>query len=167
MSEYEFSISESLWPVMLAEIVEERKRKINCKILQVQSGESNTPHPFLYEEMAMIRMATSTSFPRRIFPVASPRSVLNTAIQRRPFAWQRRVPKAPISRRLAWQCSQSVQKHLKSNHHNGHELGVRFTRKNMAYPTPIAMLWATPSRSRPTSKIKWHSALRGRTILFK
>jgi hypothetical protein len=49
-SEYEFSISESLWPAMLTETVEERKRKINCKILQVQSGESNTPHPFYMKQ---------------------------------------------------------------------------------------------------------------------
>jgi hypothetical protein len=45
--EYEFLLSESLWLAMLAEKVEERKRKINYKILQVQSGESNTPHPLL------------------------------------------------------------------------------------------------------------------------
>jgi hypothetical protein len=44
-SEYEFSLSESLWPAMVAQEVEERKRKINYKILQVQSGERNTPHP--------------------------------------------------------------------------------------------------------------------------
>jgi hypothetical protein len=46
---------------MLAEKVEERKRKMNYKILQVQCGESITPYPFLYEAMATIRMATSTS----------------------------------------------------------------------------------------------------------
>jgi hypothetical protein len=46
---------------LLAEIVEERKRKINYKILQVQSGESNTPHPPLYEAMVTIHMATSTT----------------------------------------------------------------------------------------------------------
>jgi hypothetical protein len=32
---------------MLADEVEERKRKINYKILQVKSGESNTLHPLL------------------------------------------------------------------------------------------------------------------------
>jgi hypothetical protein len=59
---------------------------------------------------------------------------------------------------LACQRTQSVQKHWKSNRHNGHQLGVWFTR-NTPYPT--VMLWATPLRSRPTSKIKWHSALHG------
>ena len=164
MSEYEFSISESLWPVMLAEIVEERKRKINCKILQVQSGESNTPHLLLIRSNGDDSLG-NVDFPRHMFPVDSPHCVPNASIQWRPFAWQRRVPKARISRRLAWQRTQSIQKHWKRNRHNGHQLGVRFTRKNTLYPT--AMLWATSSRSRPTSKIKWHSALRGRTILFK
>ena len=102
-SEYEFLILDSLWPAMLADIVEERKGKINCKILQVQSGKSNTPHLFLYEAIAMICMAMSTflgacfpsirlavyptrpfngdhslgsiEFPRHVFHVAWPRSV--------------------------------------------------------------------------------------------
>ena len=85
MSEYEFSISESLWPVMLAEIVEERKRKINYKILQVQSGESNTLHPLLIRSNGDDSHG-NVDFPRHIFPVASPRSVPNASIQWRPFA---------------------------------------------------------------------------------
>jgi hypothetical protein len=132
--------------------------------LQVQSGESNTLHPLLIRSNGD-DLPGNVDFPRRIFPVASPRSVRNASIRWQPFAWQRRVPKAIISRRLAWQRTQSVQQHWKSNRHNDHQLGVQFTRKNMSYPT--AMLWATPSRSRPTFKIKWHSAVHGRTILFK
>jgi hypothetical protein len=126
--------------------------------LQVQSGESNTLHPLLIRSNGDY-LHGNIDFPRRIFPVASPHSVPNVSIRWPPFAWQHRVPKAHISHCLAWQHTQSIQKHWKSNHHNGHQLGVQFTRKNRSYPT--AMLWARPSRSRPTSKIKWHSAVHG------
>jgi len=90
---------------MLAETVEERKRKINRKILQVQSGESNTPHPFLYEAMAMIRMATSTSlgayFPSirlmvyPMHPFNGDHSLGSVEFLRRVFhvAWPGSVPK--------------------------------------------------------------------------
>ena len=106
-SEYEFLISESLCPAMLAETVEERKRKINCKILQVQSGEKATHHtPFLYEAMVTIHMATSTSlgasFPsiRLVVyptcPLNDDHSLGNIEFPRRVFhiAWPSSVPKA-------------------------------------------------------------------------
>ena len=86
MSEYEFSLSESRWPAMLAETIEERKRKINCKILQVQSGESNTPYPLLIQSNGDDSLG-NVDFPRRIFLIDSPRCVPNVSIQWRPFAW--------------------------------------------------------------------------------
>jgi hypothetical protein len=162
--EYVFLVSESLLPTMLAETIEERKRKINCKILQVHSGESNTPHPLLMRSNGDDSPG-NVDFPRHMFPLDSPRCVPNASIQWQPFAWQCWVPKACISRRLAWQRTQSVQKALETQSPWLSSIRLRFTRKNTPYPT--AILWVTPLRSRPTSKIKWHSALRGRTILFK
>jgi hypothetical protein len=145
-------------PTMLAETIEERKRKINCKILQVHSGERNTHTPFLCEAMATILLATSTSlgacfplihlvvYPTR--PFNGDHSLGSVEFPRHVFhvAWPGSVPKV-------------FKKHWKRNRHDCHQLGLRFTRKNTPYPT--AMLWVTPLRSRPTSKIKWHSALRG------
>jgi hypothetical protein len=50
-----------MWPAMLTEEEEERHRKIKCKILLSQSGETNIIHPLLYKAMAMIPMAALSS----------------------------------------------------------------------------------------------------------
>jgi hypothetical protein len=120
--------------------------------------------PFLYEAMATILMATSTSL-GACFP-----SIHLAVYPTRPFNGDHSLGSVEFPRlvfHVAWPSSvpKVFKKHWEHNHHDCHQLGLWFTCKNTSYPT--MMLWVTPSRSHPTSKIKWHSALHGRTILFK